>query len=196
MKILIIGTPRSGTTTLANAIAYTLNLKEIIEPFNPNVTYTYSPSQTNIVLKTLINHHNSIEELSELSKNFDKTIILSRRDKVACWESECNGRSKRKEIIERNGHYDGWNVWHESYIHNPDVMEVDYMETVSQRIDLIIDFQKKTDLQMVWYEDLYSSDYELAKKTFESIGCGLNYENAYIYMDPSKKYRKTQNTIV
>jgi hypothetical protein len=75
-------------------------------------------------------------------------------------------------------------------------MEVDYMETVSQRIDLIIDFQKKTDLQMVWYEDLYSSDYELAKKTFESIGCGLKYENAYIYMDPSKKYRKTQNTIV
>jgi hypothetical protein len=196
MKILIIGTARSGTTTLANAIASALNLRELIEPFNINSTYTYSPSQTNIVLKTLIPHHNSIEELWELSKNFDKTIILSRRDRVACWESECNGRFKRSEIIEKNGFYDGWNVWHESYIHNPNAMDTSRMEIINQYMDLIIKFQEKTNLPMIWYEDLYSTNFELAKTTFESIGCGLKYQEAFAYLNPTKKYRKDSKVLL
>lgn len=196
MRILIIGTARSGTTTLTNAIASVLDLKEIIEPFNPNVTYRYSPNQTNIVLKTLISQHDSFEELIELCKTFDKTILLSRRDRVASWESECNGRFKRKDIIQRNGYYDGFNVWHESYIHNPNAMDIGYMDTVNYYLDLIIKFQKETNLDILWYEDLYSTDFELAKKTFESIGCGLKYEDAFVYMNPSKKYRKETSVLL
>jgi hypothetical protein len=196
MKILIIGTARSGTTTLTNAIAHALNLKEIIEPFNPNVSYVYNPIQKNIVLKTLISQHNTLEELVDLSNSFDKTILISRRDRVASWESECNGRYKRKQILERNGYYDGFNVWHESYIHNPDVMDIDYMETVNKYIDLIVKFQQKTNLPMIWYEDLYSTDFELAKTTFESIGCGLKYEEAFTYLNPTKKYRKDNNVLL
>lgn len=197
MKILIIGTARSGTTSFTNAIASALNLKEIIEPFNPNLFYNlYNPTLTNIVVKTLISQHNTTEELWELSKSFDKTILLSRRDRIASWESECNGRLKRKELVDRNGYYDGFNVWHESYVHNPTAMDLEYMETVNKYIDLIIEFQLKTNLQMIWYEDLYSTNYELAKNTFESVGCGLKYEDAFIYMNPSKKYRKETSILI
>jgi hypothetical protein len=196
MKILIIGTARSGTTTLTNAIGSALNLKEIMEPFYKNSTYKYNPSQKNIVLKTLINHHKTFDELHDLIGSFDKTILLSRNDRIASWESVCNGMSKKNEITRRNGYYDGWKSWHEPYVHDPNVMNHDYMETVNQYIDLIVDFQQKTNLPIVWYEDLYSTDFELAKSTFESIGCGLKYEDVFTYMDPSKKYRKIKKTIL
>lgn len=197
MRILIIGTARSGTTSFTNAIASTLNLKEIIEPFNPNASYNlYNPTQLNIVVKTLISQHNTLDELWELSKTFDKTILLSRRDRIASWESECNGRLRKNDIIERNGYYDGFDVWHESYVHNPIAMDTSYMETVDKYIDLIIEFQLKTNLQMIWYEDLYSTDYGLAKNTFESVGCGLKYEDAFVYMNPSKKYRKETSILI
>lgn len=75
-------------------------------------------------------------------------------------------------------------------------MDIEYMDTVNQYIDLIIHFQKITNLPMIWYEDLYSTNFELAKNTFESIGCGLNYNDAFEYMNPSKKYRKDSKVLM
>lgn len=197
MRILIIGTARSGTTTLTSAIGSILKLNQVMEPFNPGVPYNlYNPIQKNVVVKTLIHHHSNFEELIELSKTFDKTILLSRRDKIAAWESECNGISKRKKTMERSGYYNGFHLWHQPYVHDPTSLNEDYKQVVIDRISLIINLHEKTRLPMVWYEDLYSTDIELARNTFESMGLGINYDDVYTYMNPTKKYRKDGNTLI
>ncbi len=197
MRILIIGTARSGTTTLTSAVGWALKLNQVMEPFNPGVPYNlYNPIQKNIILKTLIHHHDNFEELIELSKTFDKTILLSRRDKTAAWESECNGISKRQKTLERNGHYNGFHLWHQPYVHDPNSLNEKYKEVVNNRMDSIISLHEKTKIPIYWYEDLYSNDVELAKNTFNSMDLGVNYDDVYLYMNPTKKYRKDGNTLI
>lgn len=196
MKILIIGTARSGTTTLTNAIGKSLGLTTIIEPFHPNALYNlYNPIQTNIVLKTLIQHKN-FNELIELTNSFDKTILLSRRDRIAAWESECNGKFAKDVIVSRNGYYDGFEEWHRTYVHNPLALDITHIPLVDDNSNSIIEFHKIIKTPIIWYEDLYSNDYELSKTTFENMELGVKYSDVYDYMNPSKKYRKESSILI
>ncbi len=197
MRILIVSTARSGSTTLTNAIASELKLNQLMEPFNPGIDYNlYNPIQKNIILKTLIHHHKDFDEIIELSKTFDKTILLSRRDNIAAWESECNGIGKRQKVKERNGYYNGFHLWHEPYVHNPELLNEDYKSVVTGRMNLILNLHKTMGIPMVWYEDLFSNDIELARKTYQNMGLDVNYDNVYTYMNPTKKYRKDNHTLI
>lgn len=197
MKILIIGNARSGTTTLTNAIGSALNLNQIIEPFNPRIEYKiYDSKQKNIVLKTLIQHHETFEDLTELSKNFDKTILLSRKDKIASWESSCNGAHKRQKIIERNGYYDGFDLWHQPYVHDPESLDEKSKDDIIKIMNSMFDLSDYMGIPIIWYEDLYSTNKELAEQTFNDIGLGVRYDDVYVYMNPTKKYRKDKPTLL
>lgn len=197
MRILIIGTARSGTTTLTSAIGSVLSLNQIMEPFNPGSSYNlYNPIQKNIILKTLIQHHETFDDLVELSKTFDKTILLSRRDKIASWESYCNGVDRREKVKVRNGYYNGFHLWHQSYVHNPDSLDEKSKDIVIGIMDSIISLSEYMGLPIIWYEDLYSTDKNLAQQTFNSLGLNIKYEDVYIYMNPTKKYRKDTNSLI
>lgn len=197
MKILIIGTARSGTTTLTSAIGSVLSLNQIMEPFNPGSSYNlYNPIQKNIILKTLIQHHETFDDLVELSKTFDKTILLSRRDRIASWESYCNGVDRREKVKVRNGYYNGFHLWHQSYVHNPDSLDEKSKDIVIGIMDSIISLSEYMGLPIIWYEDLYSTDKNLAQQTFNSLGLNIKYEDVYIYMNPTKKYRKDTNSLI
>lgn len=197
MRILIIGTARSGTTTLTTAIGSVMSLNQVMEPFNPGVSYNlYNPIQKNVILKTLIQHHETFDDLVELSKTFDKTILLSRRDKIASWESYCNGVDKRQKLKDRNGYYDGFHLWHQPYVHNPESLDEKSKDVVIGIMDSIVKLSEYMELPIMWYEDLYSTNRELAEQTFNSLGLSINYDDAYTYMDPSKKYRKDSNTLI
>lgn len=92
MKILIIALPRTGSTSLLDRYAKEYNLKVIFEPYNGNDIWTYSSDLENIVMKTLIHqipdgYSDSISAYVELSKEFDKVILLSRKDLDECAES-------------------------------------------------------------------------------------------------------------
>lgn len=197
MRILIIGTARSGTTTLTTAIGSVMSLNQIMEPFNPGVPYNlYNPIQKNIILKTLIQHHETFDDLVELSKTFDKTILLSRRDKIASWESYCNGVDRRQKLKERNGYYDGFHLWHQPYVHNPESLDEKSKDVVIGIMDSIVDLSEYMGLPIVWYEDLYSTNKDLAEKTFNDLGLDIKYDDVYTYMNPTKKYRKDTNTLI
>jgi hypothetical protein len=197
MRILIIGTARSGTTTLTTAIGSVMSLNQIMEPFNPGVPYNlYNPIQKNIILKTLIQHHETFDDLVELSKTFDKTILLSRRDKIASWESYCNGVDRRQKLKERNGYYDGFHLWHQPYVHNPESLDEKSKDVVIGIMDSIVDLSEYMGLPIVWYEDLYSTNKDLAEKTFNDLGLDIKYDDVYTYMNPTKKYRKDSNTLI
>lgn len=197
MRIIIIGTARSGTTTLTNAIGSVLSLNQVMEPFNPGVPYNlYNPIQKNVILKTLIHHHPTFDDLVDLSNTFDKTILLSRKDKIASWESECNGINKRQQVKERNGYYNGFHLWHQPYVHNPESLNEEYKDVVGNRIDDMVKLSEYMKQPLVWYEDLYSSNKELAEKTFNDMDLSITYNDVYEYLNPTKKYRKDSKTLL
>ena len=95
MKILIIALARSGSTSLMKNIAKENNLNPMFEPFNYNHENKniYNSNDNNIVLKTLVGQYPNSEPFSNLetlkkwedwivdfSKDFDKVIILSRKN--------------------------------------------------------------------------------------------------------------------
>lgn len=195
MRILIIGTPRSGTTTLMNAIAYGLKYRPLNEPFNPKLEHNeYSSEMTNIVLKTL-SHHLTFDKLDDLVKTFDKVILLSRRDRIKVWESESNAIARKNEIIQRNGHYDGFKLWHESYVHDPKLNDPTLKDRIELKMDNLVNYSYHCGLPITWYEDLFSKDYGLSKNTFEGLNLGLTYEDVFIYVNPDMKYRKDASTL-
>lgn len=197
MKILIIGTARSGTTTLTTAIGSALKLNQMMEPFNPGVPYNfYSPELENIILKTLIQHHKTFDELVELSKNFDKVILLSRRDKIASWESYCSGVDRRNKVMERNGFHDGFHLWHQPYVFNPESLDEKSKDKVIRTMDNIVSLSEYMNIPIIWYEDLYSTNKELAEQTFNNLGINVKYDDVYTYMNPTKKYRKDKPTLL
>lgn len=184
MKILIIGTLRSGTTTLMNAIGNGLNLNICNEPFLKSNTNTiYNPNENDIVLKTMV-HHQTFEEMDELRNSFDKTILLSRKDTNAVWESICNVIYER-DVLKSNG-----DIWMNPYTHNEDSLNPIHKFGVNHRLNLIIKYSFHSNMDIIWYEDLFSLNKYRAKATFDSIGLNLNYDSIYGYMNPSKRYRK------
>jgi hypothetical protein len=187
MKILIIGTLRSGTTALMNAIGNGMNLTICNEPFLKSNTNTiYDSNQNDIVLKTMI-HHQSFDEMDELRNSFDKTILLSRKDTNAVWESVCNAIYER-DVLSPND--DEFKAWAKPYTHNKDALNSIHKIGVHHRLNLIIKYSFHSNMNIMWYEDLFSSNMSIAKSTFDSIGLNLSYDNVYEYLNPSKKYRK------
>ncbi len=93
MSVLIISLPRTGSTELGMKISNDRKLKYVFEPFN-NVIKSNDFIFEKCVLKTIIfqipqdiNKDNRIDWLVSITKNFDETILLSRRDLIACAES-------------------------------------------------------------------------------------------------------------
>lgn len=93
MSVLIISLPRTGSTELGIKISNDRKLKYVFEPFN-NVIKSNDFVFEKCVLKTIIfqipkdvNEDNRIDWLVSITKNFDETILLSRRDLIACAES-------------------------------------------------------------------------------------------------------------
>lgn len=88
MKILIISLPRTGSSNLLFKLAEENKLKSIYEPFHDGTNqfknWIYNPEEDNIIIKTIINHH---YDNLQLAKNFNKIILLSRRDLKSCTES-------------------------------------------------------------------------------------------------------------
>ena len=94
MNILIISLPRTGSSELGKKLSIKNKLDYKFEPFNPlNENYENSDLK-NSVVKTIIFHkpkyiseHNRLNWLIDLTKNFEKIILLSRKDLIACAES-------------------------------------------------------------------------------------------------------------
>lgn len=92
MKILLITLPRTGSTSLLKKIVEEQNLISITEPFNDvngnlQKYKDYNWKNANdICVKTHINHKD-ISFYSEFIKYFDKVILLSRKNLIACAES-------------------------------------------------------------------------------------------------------------
>jgi hypothetical protein len=92
MKILILALPRTGSTSLLFKIGNEKNLTIIYEPFDGSGRSKYNPNSDNVIVKTMIFHKYEdnkpyIETHLNLCKEFDKIILLTRKNLKVCAES-------------------------------------------------------------------------------------------------------------
>ena len=142
MKILILGTPRSGTTSLVKFIDSHIklpNYKMIIEPFNSELDgYIMNIDSIinfkNLLIKNLFligndeypkdSFANVYEYFEWCFSYFDKIIILDRKDKITQSESfVINETASRERGI----------GWHTPKVYDLTKIETSYIQTMINR---------------------------------------------------------------
>ena len=152
MNILIISLPRTGSTSLLYSIANSKNLKPLFEPFDGTNRVTYEDDMENIVLKTIVdtqkpkNCDNYVDWVINLSKSFDETILLSRKDLKACAESHSYSVHNRKKGFTSNDFY----LWEPTPID-----ELCYNNIIKWN-EMINNLSNELDIPITYYEDIYN----------------------------------------
>lgn len=191
MKILIIGAPRCGTTTLTKSLSEILDLEAIIEPwngmYNTNLENLYTHTfNGNIVLKTMVEHTpHDVEDfdgfIKGFVKNFNNVILLGRKNIQACLES-----------FAYQWVYDGNDpdFWHENYIFNNKLDVEPYRDEVTHWLSKLDEVSNYLDIPITWYEDLYSGDEKLVKEIIKSWNLNIETTDLIKFVTPLKRYRR------
>lgn len=187
-KILIISTPRTGSYSLLLGISYGMGYPKLSEPFNTTLWKTISPlvyEDTSKVIKTIINQVpsydlNAIDYYIDFCKNFDTIILLSRKDLKSASESYAHQTKHSKN-----------NVWHLPYSFNKNGIDLDsaYNEC-NQMNKNLVDLSKKIDIEIDWYEDIYSGNPEKIDYFLKKHSLDLNKEKLLKYINPNKRLRQ------
>jgi hypothetical protein len=147
MSVLIIALPRTGSTSLLYKIAEENNFKPLFEPFDNSGRVKYV-RENGIVVKTIICHH---PNNSKLAKEFDKVILLSRKNLLECAESHAYQVhfSKKK----------GYNSNHSYYYEEApeDVFKLCYSNILKWDYEMN-ELSAKLSIPITYYEDLYDPE--------------------------------------
>lgn len=174
MKILILGTPRSGSTTLVRFVDSHIklsNYKMFIEPFNKNLyanreydedrgTILFLTKVENILVKNLFllgheeypgkSFNNIYDYLNWCYSYFDKIIILDRKDKLAQSESfTVNETMFREKGI----------GWHTQKIYDLDKIDKSYINEMIDRYTsssaILKEISDVNNFPIFYYEDIF-----------------------------------------
>jgi hypothetical protein len=153
MKILIISLPRTGSTSLMKLTAKKHNLNYIHEPFNKIFYEKYKNydwiSNDNYVIKSIIDQlpegeTDIISYWEKFHKNFDKIILLSRKDLVDCSKSLAYAAYHTEKAY-----------WSNKYIWEltPNLEETyRYIIFLNK---LMFDIKNRLNLDIIYYEDIF-----------------------------------------
>lgn len=169
MKILILGTPRSGSTSFTRLIDSHIklpNYKMVIEPFNNSLYFDGNNTidtlleYENILVKNLFLIGNdeypksSFIDVYEYFKwcygYFDKIVLLDRKDKIAQSESfVVNETMWREKGV----------GWHTPKIYDTQQIEQSYIETMVSRYtesgDILYRISIEHNFPLFYYEDIF-----------------------------------------
>jgi len=190
-SVLILGVPRSGTTSLCHAFGK--NLKEIEEPLNPFLIKRLSTKklfekckEKNIVLKTMVDHKpfdwtGSKESfIIELCSYFDNIILLDRKDTNRQVESY----SELAKNLNRSG---GINRDSINFV----LQKGEYTKLIYYQKYLIREISDRLKLRLYYYEDIFSDNY---LEVFNSLDIDINLLD-YKYINPENRYTNAHTSI-
>lgn len=186
MRICILGSPRSGTTSLMEYISDSLKIKRINEPYNDtidtrwgkrNITEDNIWKDENTLVKHLIFQLNS-EQKKTLRNYFDKIVCIYRRDLKSSSESWLAGYHS--------------NNWNKPYSYK-DSEAIKPTKKNAQIKNIIIEHRIKEIHEMkelgyftVTYEDIFYSDKGKVKL---NKYLGITNPSLHI-LDPVNRLRK------
>ena len=189
MKILLLGHGRCGSTSLQFGLADVMRLEKIIEPFNKSLWNNYYKTEPpynkgdtlkdNIIFKTLTGPTFDNNWIKRNYTKFDKTIILMRGNLIDTLISHSNAITK------------GYLT---SYSHDVPFTKR-HLTHVMNNYQWLSDFYEKTITpHLVWYEDIYTEDFNKSKDTIRSLNLGLSDEQLnklyQQYLNPKFRLRK------
>ena len=173
-NILIISEPRTGSSNLLKSIASAYNFEYQFEPDKKNKLKI----KDNHVVKIIVDYDGTktTEYYLNLIKQFDKTILLSRRNieeqSEAYWalmyvnnglhDAKWNINDLPKDLKEQKSYFDMYN------------------KLISQK-KMLVDISKKCNIKINYYEDVYKN-----KKLIENIKLDLEYFEPYHKLRVSK----------
>lgn len=148
MRILIIALPRTGSTSLLYKLAKEFQIKAVFEPFDGTERESYNIKDDNVVVKTIICHHT--DNLS-LAKNFDKIILLSRKN----FKEHLESHSFHVYFSKTKGYHSA-----NPYIYKTppnDVVELCENDLIKWNSE-IENLSKLLNVEISYYEDLFDID--------------------------------------
>ena len=187
MKILLIGHGRCGSSSLHYALADVLNLEKIIEPFNIDLwqnNYKKEPPykfddkvKDNTIFKCITWHtHNNI--LVELSKQFDRVILIARKNIRETMES---------------AYYAEQYGYNNPYRSTDDFIPKVIADGVLENYYKIFELSYGLGEEVLWYEDL-CNDYDISFKSIQKLYLGITEEQFNKmwknYLNPKFRLRK------
>lgn len=203
MRICILSNPRSGSSSLYGLIERHLpkDYYSVSEPFNPKYMEYISDdrdhnaiieSSNNVFLKNIVYQYpikyGSKESWYEwLFANFDKVILLDRKDRVSQSESFVYHDTKNDPNWFINSYYDLTDI--DKSIIN------DRIEFLSKDGEMLI--EKSKDHPLFYYEDIFvTRDTQKINEMFEYLGITpiQKYIDFFIFSDSKKVRRETKNT--
>ena len=197
MRVLILATPRSGSTSLVRLINSHINLpnyKMVIEPFNNSLYFDGNNTietllqYENILVKNLFlvgndeypkeSFDNVYEYFNWCYSYFDKIVILDRKDKIAQSESfVINETMWREKGV----------GWHTKKIYDLDGIDKSYLEIMIDRYiessEILNDIAYTNNFPIFYYEDIFlNHNMTVVKKLFEYLEMDLDVEmyNKYV----------------
>jgi len=178
-KILIIGTPRSGTTSLLNVLSNAGKLKRVFEPFNYDIpnNYNFPFNLENSIVKICPfqtpkeygNHSDFLSFVKEYYLEFDKTILLTRKNKKEHLMSWHSSISKTKKETEQD---------------------------LKIYIDVMYEISNYVNIPLTFYEDLYGEDREKSLSIIKNWNLPFKSNRINEYLHPKYRYKKIVNKSV
>ena len=192
MRILIITIPRSGSVSLLLGLSETLKLKKVGEPFNKHL-WSKQPNidLDDTIVKTFIdqvpsNIKNPIEFYAELSKKFDKTILVTRENVLEAAQSYAY-HSKHSTTT-------GW--VNKYYFDDTDLEVESTYKWYVENINNLKKLSQKLKIEIDTYENIFSGDSDKINQFIDKHKLELNYNKLLEYLNPKNKYRQSTPIII
>lgn len=172
MRILIVASPRTGSSELASRLGRYLSLKVYQEPFNPLKDAIQYDLEDNAVVKCIVqqlpgmnnvpNHSIStkkeiVDYWKEYSKNFDRIILLNRKiikDQVESWHYFLSA-SIKEELEDFKKRYANKPYTYSKQSLSNFKQDKKYILWCNQ---LIKRLSYETGIPIIYYEDLFLTD--------------------------------------
>ena len=192
-RILIVGTHRSGTSNLGRALALSLGINFLGEPWNQNINKAQSgpgvepfPFPNGIkpysIVKTLVEHlpleweSKHIEFYKALTRQFDTVILLTRQN--------VHDMAVSYAKATETGH------WHSEYTID-NIGELDFKIEFHQWChELILKVSEALQSPITWYEHLYSGDEVIFNKEVDKWDIDINRNSFFKHFNPKNRLRK------
>ena len=200
MKILIVSVFRSGSTSLSLNLGKILNYEIYHEPFNytlneKKISYPIKIKDNKIfrtityqVPKEFGNPNNFIKFIVEFKNQFDKIILLSRRNKKEHLESYVNliVKTKLKKSV-----YEKWNI-----NEIKDELKHFKYEEIQPHIDAINKLSELIDVPITYYEDLYGKNRIKSKQEIEKWDLNIDANLLNNLLHPKFKQRDKRINLI
>ena len=197
MKTLIVGVPRSGTTSLLRGMKKVSNCDILSEPHNSKTkNHQHNLKDMNIdinnvCVKTLVYHRprtyigSSLEYIFNFTKEFNNIILLDRIDYKEHLDSFAHlvYRLHRDEsVFRRWKSSDIPNDWKNEFIDELDKTLKEYKKELTE-------LSNRLNIQPTWYEELYGSDRNKSLKIIEKWGIDIDSNALNEYLHPRHKLK-------